>query len=110
MALRYEIKDSFNPTWRGQRFSTLERAERELTHAVPTGRFVIIDRDPPPCDYCEMRGKGRYGQKTHLRGCINHDDPGSRRVGPWTCIAKDNDQGLWGCDCPECKRLQEDAP
>jgi len=45
MALRYEIKDTYNPTWRGQRFSTKERGKRELAHAFPPGRWELIDRE-----------------------------------------------------------------
>lgn len=42
---KYEIIDGNNPTWKGMRFSTLERAERELAKAVAApGRFYIIDR------------------------------------------------------------------
>lgn len=44
MKLRYEIIDNEHPTWKGTRFSTLDRARRELTHAVPAGRFYIKDR------------------------------------------------------------------
>ncbi len=44
MALRWEIKDRQNPTNRGMRFSTLERARRELAHAVPPSRWFISDR------------------------------------------------------------------
>lgn len=44
MKLRYEMKDLHAPTLRGQRFTALERAQRELAHAVPRGRFVIYDR------------------------------------------------------------------
>jgi len=39
--MKFEIYDKNNPTWRGQRFSTLERAEKELRHAVPQSRFAI---------------------------------------------------------------------
>lgn len=31
--------------WRGMRFSTLERAQRELKRAVPPERFYILDRE-----------------------------------------------------------------
>ncbi len=44
---RYEIVDSKHGTERGMRFSTLDRAERELAHAVPAGRFYIVDRMKP---------------------------------------------------------------
>lgn len=44
MKLRYEIIDKNHPTWKGTRFSTLDRAQRELAHAVPAGRFYIKDR------------------------------------------------------------------
>jgi len=44
MRLRYELKDSHHPTWRGQRFTNLERAIREHERAVPPGRFHLIDR------------------------------------------------------------------
>lgn len=44
-AQQYEIIDSVNPDWRGMRFSSLDRAQRELAQAVGTpGRFYIIDR------------------------------------------------------------------
>lgn len=42
--LRYEIRDTHNPQWRGQRFSTEDRARRELGHAYPPGRWELIDR------------------------------------------------------------------
>lgn len=45
MKLRYEIKDTHNPTWRGYRYSNIERARRELAKAEPPGRFVLIDRE-----------------------------------------------------------------
>ncbi len=41
---RYEIKDTNHPDWRGMRFTSLDRAERELAKSVPPGRFVIVDR------------------------------------------------------------------
>ena len=44
MKLRYEIKDSHNPRDRGMRFTALDRARKELTYSVPTGRFFILDR------------------------------------------------------------------
>ena len=44
MKLRYEIIDNEHPTWKGTRFSTLDRARRELAHAAPAGRFYIKDR------------------------------------------------------------------
>ena len=44
MKLRYEIVDKQHALWRGQRFSTLDRARRELAHAVPVSRFYIKDR------------------------------------------------------------------
>lgn len=43
-SLRYEIRDTHNPQWRGQRFSTEERARRELGHAYPPGRWELVDR------------------------------------------------------------------
>lgn len=39
--IRYEIYDKNNPTERGQRFKSRERAEKELKHAVPQSRFDI---------------------------------------------------------------------
>lgn len=44
MTGRYEIQDTHHPEWRGMRFTSLERAERELARAVPAGRFIIVDR------------------------------------------------------------------
>lgn len=44
MKLRYEIVDKQHALERGQRFSTFDRARRELAHAVPQGRFYIEDR------------------------------------------------------------------
>lgn len=41
---RYEIVDRKHALERGQRFTTLDRARRELAHAVPQGRFYIEDR------------------------------------------------------------------
>jgi hypothetical protein len=41
---RYEIRDRQNPQARGMRFSSLDRAERELAHAVPATRWFIFDR------------------------------------------------------------------
>ena len=41
---RYEIVDTHHPKWRGMRFTSLERAEKELAQSVPPGRFVIRDR------------------------------------------------------------------
>ena len=43
--MAYEIKDRENMKARGQRFSSLARAERELAYAVPASRFVIVDRE-----------------------------------------------------------------
>lgn len=44
-APRYEIRDNVNPHWRGQRFGSLDRALRELGHAVGTpGRWSLVDR------------------------------------------------------------------
>ena len=42
---RWELKDTVHPDWRGQRFSSRERAEKELAQAVPPGRFVLVDRE-----------------------------------------------------------------
>ena len=45
MKQRWEIVDGHNPTWRGQRFSSLDRARRELALAVGVaGRWSIVDR------------------------------------------------------------------
>lgn len=44
MKSRYEIVDKKHALERGMRFSTLDRARRELAHAVPAGRFYIEDR------------------------------------------------------------------
>ena len=44
---RYEIIDLEHADWRGMRFSSFERAEREWMHAVQPSdgmRFVIVDR------------------------------------------------------------------
>lgn len=41
---QYEIKDSHYPRERGMRFSSLERAKKELARSVPPGRFILIDR------------------------------------------------------------------
>lgn len=41
---RYELKDSHYPEWRGMRFSSLDRAIKELRMSVPPGRFFIYDR------------------------------------------------------------------
>ena len=47
---RYEIQDTyqadrFGYVVRGQRFTNLDHARRELTHAVGNrGRFIIVDR------------------------------------------------------------------
>jgi hypothetical protein len=45
MNRRYEIRDTKNPADKGMRFTSLGRARQELAHAVPAGRFVIIDRE-----------------------------------------------------------------
>lgn len=42
---RFEIRDNEHPKERGQRFTSLVRAERELAHAVPKARFAIFDRE-----------------------------------------------------------------
>jgi len=42
---RYEIIDTHHPKWRGQRFTKLVTAQRELGHSFPPGRFVIKDRE-----------------------------------------------------------------
>lgn len=49
--LRYEIKDSHAPAnWRGQRFSSLPRAIRELSHCVGAPRrWQLIDRETGEC-------------------------------------------------------------
>ncbi len=45
---RYEIRDSHNPDFRGQRFSSLDRAEREFSQAVgEPGRWELWDRELP---------------------------------------------------------------
>lgn len=44
MNRRYEIRDAYNPTARGMRFSNFENAWKELSHAVPAGRWYIWDR------------------------------------------------------------------
>lgn len=44
MTGRYEIKDRTNPLARGYRFTSLDRAKRELARAVPRTRFYILDR------------------------------------------------------------------
>jgi len=41
MPIKYELYDKENPKDRGQRFSTIERAEKELAHAYPQSRFAI---------------------------------------------------------------------
>ena len=46
MRLRYEIRDNHHPEWRGQRFTSLDRAQRELDHAVgDPGRWSLVDRE-----------------------------------------------------------------
>lgn len=60
MKLRYEIKDTHNPGWRGPRYSNLKAAKRELWYAVPPGRFVLIDRETGKeisCPHCHGTGK-----------------------------------------------------
>ena len=42
--LRYELRDTHHPDWRGQRFTELDRARREKDQSIPPGRFIIIDR------------------------------------------------------------------
>lgn len=51
MKYRYVIKDSFAPmNWKGQQFSSLERAQRELKHCVGRpGRFQLIDKETGEC-------------------------------------------------------------
>ena len=44
MKLRYELKDREHPSWRGERFTTLERATKALRQSVPSGRFYLYDR------------------------------------------------------------------
>jgi hypothetical protein len=45
MKLRYELKDMFNPTWRGHRFTALERALKARDEAVgDPGRWQVWDR------------------------------------------------------------------
>lgn len=45
MKQRYEIKDAHHPEWRGMRFSSEDRARRELAQAVgEPGRWVLYDR------------------------------------------------------------------
>jgi hypothetical protein len=42
---RYEIRDNNNPSWRGQRFTSENRARRELSLAVgDPGRWSLVDR------------------------------------------------------------------
>ena len=45
MDRRYEIRDREHPGWRGQRFTSLDRARRELAHAVPPERWQLWDRE-----------------------------------------------------------------
>ena len=49
--MRYEIKDSHAPMHlRGQRFSSLPRAIRELSHCVGAPRrWQLIDRETGEC-------------------------------------------------------------
>lgn len=42
---RFELVDSENPRGPKQRFSTRERAYRELGKSFPPGRFFVRDRD-----------------------------------------------------------------
>lgn len=51
MKLRYELVDSHHPDWRGQRFSTLQAARKELAASVPPGRFYVKDRETKECWY-----------------------------------------------------------
>lgn len=45
MKLRYELKDTYNPQWKGQRFTALERALKARDEAVGNpGRFQVWDR------------------------------------------------------------------
>ena len=45
MTGRYEIRDNHHPGWRGMRFTSLQRAENELSHAVgDPGRWSLVDR------------------------------------------------------------------
>lgn len=45
MKLRYELRDSQNPGWKPQRFTSEDRARRELAAAVGVvGRWVLVDR------------------------------------------------------------------
>ena len=51
MKQRYELVDSHNPDERGMRFSTLQRARRELAASAPQGRFYVKDRETNECWY-----------------------------------------------------------
>ena len=43
---RLELRDSHHPTWRGQRFSSLEKALTELAQAIgEKDRWTLTDRD-----------------------------------------------------------------
>lgn len=44
MTGRYEIKDSQNPQWKGQRRTSLEAAIKEAGLSFPQGRFYVYDR------------------------------------------------------------------
>jgi len=46
MRLRYELRDTHHPDWRGQRFTNRDAAFRELAQAVgDEGRFELYDRE-----------------------------------------------------------------
>lgn len=43
---RYEIQDATHPEWRGQRFTSEDRARRELAQCVGSiGRWILVDRE-----------------------------------------------------------------
>lgn len=44
MTGRYELKDRQNPTWKGQRYTSLVVAIKARRDSVPPGRFFLFDR------------------------------------------------------------------
>lgn len=97
MTGRYEVRDTVHPDWRGQRFTSLARAQRTVDESIPAGRFTIIDRYPD-----------RPDTTTEHDDTTEHNDTTttSERCYGWTAgVHQYNDRG-W---CTKCATPRPDT-
>lgn len=86
MKLRYEIRDRQHPKWRGQRFTNLDRARRELATGILVAGLVAgcaangypspggTPADRPPAFDCQEDELMVWRDAPKTAVCVNEDE------------------------------------